>query len=396
MTFPADNRSLPRSMNIAEIHSNERLRQHQFPVTRRSAYFAHAGVCPIPRRVSDAIAEYASLCVHGDQEDFTPEELIPNTRTLAARLLGVQPDEIALVGPTSVALGLVASGLPLKPGDNVLIHFDDYPSNVYPWMALARRGVEVRSLRTAELGRIEPDTVMDMVDSRTKLVAVASCHFVSGWRIDHATIGRALRELGIWFCMDAIQTLGACPVSGPDVDFIAADAHKWMLGPCGAGILYVRKELQEILQPSLLGWNNVLCPNFVAQDRIVFQPGARRYEAGSANLLGLVGLKAALELLLDVGIENIAAELRKQRERIATELQSRAYRVLHATAPPTNTAGILSFYRPNVDSLMLHARLAERGIVTSLRSDRSGRFYVRLSPHFYNTDAEFQRLFDEL
>ncbi|MGC8991750.1 MAG: aminotransferase class V-fold PLP-dependent enzyme, partial [Verrucomicrobiia bacterium] len=358
-------------MNITEIQSNETLRRHQFPVARRCAYFAHAGVCPVPRRVSDAIAEYASLSVHGDQEDFAPEELIPNTRALAARLLGVQPDEIALVGPTSVGLGLIANGLPLKPGDNILVYFDDYPSNVYPWMALAQRGVEVRSLKTAELGRIEPDTVLDQVDSRTRLVSLASCHFVSGWRIDYATIGRALRERGIWFCMDAIQTLGACPVSGHDVDFLAADAHKWMLGPCGAGILYVRKELQEILQPSLLGWNNVLCPNFVAQDRIVLQTGARRYEAGSANLLGLVGLKAALELLLDVGIENITAELRRQRERIAAELQSRAYRLLNPAAPPANTAGILSFYRPGVDSRMLHARLADRGIATSLRSDRS-------------------------
>ncbi|HOK78049.1 MAG TPA: aminotransferase class V-fold PLP-dependent enzyme [Verrucomicrobiota bacterium] len=383
-------------MNITEIQSNERLRQRQFPVARRCAYFAHAGVCPVPRQVSDAIAEYASLCVHGDQEDFAPEELIPNTRVLAGRLLGVQPDEIALVGPTSVALGLIANGLPLKPGDNILAYFDDYPSNVYPWMALAQRGVEVRSLKTAELGRIEPDTVLNQVDSRTRLVSLASCHFVSGWRIDHATIGRALRERGIWFCMDAIQTLGACPVSGRDVDFLAADAHKWMLGPCGAGILYVRKDLQEILQPSLLGWNNVLCPNFVAQDRIVLQTGARRYEAGSANLLGLVGLKAALELLLDVGIENITAELRRQRERIAAELQSRAYRVLHAAAPPANTAGILSFYRPGVDSRTLHGRLANRGIVTSLRSDRSGQSYVRVSPHFYNTDAELLRLFDEL
>jgi len=383
-------------MTIAELHSNEDLRRHQFPVAARTVYLAHAGVCPLPRGVSSAIADYAAACTLDDQEAVAPDRLIEESREAAARLLGVEAGEISFVGPTSVALSLVANGLPLRAGENILVYFDDYPTNVYPWMALAKRGVEVRWLRARGLGRLELDDVLEQVDDRTRLVALASCHFVSGWRIDHAAIGQALRRRNVWFCLDAIQTLGASPVSARDVDFLAADAHKWLLGPCAAGMLYVRKELRDLVRPTLLGWNNVLCPRFVAQERLVWQPGGQRFEAGSGNLLGLVGLKAALELVLDIGPEAIAVELRRQREWLVGVLQARGYEVLHPAAPPNHTAGILSFHRPGTDTCELHGALRESGVIASLRSDRSGRHYIRLSPHFYKTDAELQRVLEAL
>ena len=170
---------------------------------------------------------------------------LDDARKLGAQLLNCQPDEIALVGPTSLALSFVAAGLKFRRGDNILIYHDDYPSNVYPWMALAERGVEVRLLNTRGLGVIRPKDVMGQVDENTRLVALASCHFISGFRLEHQAIGKFLRERGILFCLDAIQTLGAFPTTVEHVDFLAADAHKWLLGPCGAGIFYVRRELQE-------------------------------------------------------------------------------------------------------------------------------------------------------
>ena len=144
-----------------------------------------------------------------DQEEAVPAGFLDRTRSLAARLLKAEPGEVALVGPTSLGLSFVANGLSFEPGANVLAYFDDYPSNVYPWMALERRGVEVRFLQTRELGRIEPEDVLSQVDSRTRLVALASCHFISGWRLDAHAIGRALRDRNILFSLDAIQTLGA-------------------------------------------------------------------------------------------------------------------------------------------------------------------------------------------
>ena len=166
---------------------------------------------------------------------------IADARKAGAQLLNCSPDEASLVGPTSLALSLVAAGLKFRKGDNILIYHDDYPSNVYPWMALAERGVEVRLLNTRGLGSIRPQDVMGQVDENTRLVALASNHFISGYRLDHNAVGKFLRERGILFCLDAIQTLGAFPTTVENVDFLAADSHKWLLGPCGAGIFYVKR-----------------------------------------------------------------------------------------------------------------------------------------------------------
>jgi selenocysteine lyase/cysteine desulfurase len=176
------------------------------------------------------------------------------------------------------------------------------------------------------------------------------------------------------------------------VDFLAADAHKWLLGPCGAGLLYVRGELQAKLNPPVYGWHNVRNPNFVAQEQIVFRSGAAKYEAGTHNLLGLVGLIAALELVLEIGVDNIAAELWRKRAALVPALQAKGYTVLNAAEKPENAGGIVSFHQPGKDLAAGHKKLTEAGIFTSLRTDRQGQNYLRLSPHFYNTDAELQRL----
>lgn len=383
-------------MTAGDLLSDEELRQREFPVARQQVFLAHAGVCPLPRRVAEAVREYATRATLGDQEALLRPYESWRTRELAAALLHAQPDEIALVGPTSLALSFVAGGVAARKGDNVVIYFDDYPSNVYPWLALAERGVEVRFLGVRELGRIRPVDVLEQVDEQTRLVALASCHFLSGWRIDLAAIGQALHRRGVWFCVDAIQTLGAFPTCVEHVDFLAADAHKWMLGPCGAGLLYVRKALQEQLKPTTFGWHNVRCPGFVAQEEMVFRPDARRYEAGTANWAGLVGLHAALELLLEIGVENIAAELFRKRRWLVPALRARGCQVLHADAPDANASAIISFHRDGSDMAALHQRLLQANVVTSLRTDRAGRSYVRLSPHFYNTDAELQRVLELL
>ncbi len=180
------------------------------------------------------------------------------------------------------------------------------------------------------------------------------------------------------------------------VDFLAADAHKWLLGPCGAGVLYVRREIQEKLNPPIYGWHNVRCPNFVAQDQIVFRNDATKYEAGTHNLLGVVGLIASMELALEIGVENIATELLRKRALLLPALQAKGFTVLNADAKPENASGIVSFYQAGKDITESHKKLSEAGITASLRTDRKGQNYIRLSPHFYNTDAELQRVLELL
>jgi selenocysteine lyase/cysteine desulfurase len=382
-------------MTLTELLANEELRRSEFPVARDKIFLAHAGVCPLPRRVAGAVSECAQGSTLGDQEAFVVHRL-NDARRLGARLLHCQPEEVALVGPTSLALSFVAAGLSFRKGDNILIYHDDYPSNVYPWMALAERGVEVRLLNTRGLGIIRPQDVMGQVDENTRLVALASCHFISGYRIDVQSIGKFLRKRGILFCLDAIQTLGAFPTTVEHVDMLAADAHKWLLGPCGAGLLYVRREIQDRVNPPIYGWHNVRCPNFVAQEQIVFRQGAVKYEAGTHNLLGLVGLIAAMELVVEIGVENIAAELLRKRAWLVPALQAKGFTVLNADAKIENASGIISFHQAGKDLAVLHKKLTDAGVVASLRADRKGQNHIRLSPHFYNTDAELHRTLELL
>jgi cysteine desulfurase/selenocysteine lyase len=383
-------------MTLEEILANEELRQHEFPVAREKIFLAHAGVCPLPRRVTAAMHEYIERAARDDQEEAFPEGRFREARGAAAQLLQARQDEIALVGPTSLGLSFVANGLGLRKGDNIVVYQDDYPSNVYPWMALAEKGVQVRFLNVQSLGRIRRIDVKGQVDEQTKLVALASCHFVAGYRIDLQEIGRALRERNIAFCVDAIQTLGAFPTTVENVDFLAADAHKWLLGPCSAGLLYVRRSWQDNLRPTAFGWHNVRCPNYVAQEKLVHPPDARRYEAGTANLIGLAGLHAAMELLLEIGIENISRELLRKRAWLLPALQAKGYTVLAAEAESKAASAIITFHRPGSDLGGLHQKLLAANVVTSLRADRQGNRYIRLSPHFYNTDAELQRVLELL
>jgi len=379
-------------MTVADLLQNEDLRQHEFPVTRERIFLAHAGDCPLPRRVAEAIERYARQCTTGDQEGVVYPMILERARELASKLLDCTPPEVALVGPTSLALSFIASGLKFRKGDNVLIYFDDYPSNVYPWLAMADQGIDVRLLNTKGLGIIRPTDVIGQVDANTRLVALASCHFISGYRIDCQAIGKELHDRNILFCLDAIQTLGAFPTTTENVDFLAADAHKWLLGPCGAGVMFVRSSVQDHLTPPIYGWNNVRCPNYVAQEQIVLRKTAQKYEAGTYNLLGIIGLAAAMELVLELGVENIAQELLRKRAWLVSALQSKGYSILAADAPAENCSGIVSFYKSGQDVPALHQKLLDARIVTSPRSDRAGQKYIRLSPHFYNTDAELQRL----
>jgi selenocysteine lyase/cysteine desulfurase len=383
-------------VHLTELLSNETLRQTEFPVTRDKVFLAHAAVSPLPQRVATAIRTYAARCTDDDQETLLPPQQIHRSRELAAQLLNARPEEIALVGPTSLGLSLVAAGLTWRNGDNVLFYPDDYPSNVYPWMALARHGVEPRQLKTAALGQIQPQDVLDQIDQRTRLVALASCHFISGHRIDLQAIGTELRKRNVLFCVDAIQTLGAFPTSVEHVDFLAADAHKWLLGPCAAGLLYVRKDIQDQLNPVLLGWHNVRCPDFVAHDELILRRDARRYEAGSQNLLGVTGLHASLELLLELDVNLIAEELLRKRNFLLPALLNKGYDVLGHDAKPANSSAILSFSRPDADLEKYHQTLVASGMITSLRIDRAGNRYLRIAPHCYNSDTELHRFLDAL
>ena len=312
---------------------------------------------------------------------------IKNARQLCAEFIGAQPDEIALLGPTSLGLSLFANGIAWQPGDEVICYGSDYPANVYPWIDLRRRGVKVTLLQPARPGEITPELVAAALTPKTKLVALASCHFFTGYRIDVDAIGRLLHERGVLFSLDAIQTLGAFPVSVEHVDFLSADAHKWMLGPVAIGIVYVKREHFELCRPTLLGAWNVESPNFQTQDEVRFVPTAQRYEPGVLNIAGIYGMQAAISMFLSHGTGRIASRILELTAHLARGLRARGYE-LHSPVAGPAASGIITFRDEKRSMSEVHAKLDRAAIVCSLRHDREGREYLRFSPHFYNTVSE--------
>lgn len=379
-------------MTLESLLVSESTRVAEFPVTRDSIFMAHAGVCILPRRVVRAMQDYLEMCCLSHQESGEVWRTLNETRVVVANLIGAKASEISLLGPTSLGLSLVANGLPWQAGDEVVCYHDDYPANVYPWMDLQRRGVVLRFVKTDAPGAVTAEAVERVLTPKTKMVALASCHFFTGCRIDVNAIGKMLRERGVLFCLDAIQTIGAFDTRVDYVDFLSADAHKWMLGPMAAGIFYVREELQEMLRPSLIGAWNVKSPNFIAQDDVQFEQGGRRYEPGVLNAVGIIGMKAALEMLQEIGIENISAQLLALKAHLVSKLESLGFTVL----PPVNGAfasGITTATRSSGASLeKIFEHLTSNRVVVSLRHNRAGVPHLRFSPHFYNTESEIDRV----
>lgn len=301
------------------LYEDEARRRHAFPVCEEKIFLAHAAVTALPRTVAEAMCAYAMQSARMPQEFADVLRDIRATRQLAARLIGAQWEEIALLGPTSLGLSLFANGICWSPGDELVCYADDYPANVYPWLELERRGVIVHRLRSENPGEVTPAQVEAALTPRTKLVALASCHFFSGRRLEVEAIGALLHGRGVLFALDAIQTLGAFPldVVREHVDMLSADAHKWLLGPMAMGIVYVAKRHFETVRPTLLGAWNVNSPRFLTQDHIEFVPTAQRYEPGVLNAAGVYGMKAALELLLGVGVGNVASRLLELESGVA-------------------------------------------------------------------------------
>lgn len=422
---------------LSQIHSDECLRLTEFPIAKSATYLAHAGVSPLPKSVAEAISKYSQSSQNADQETAMQMHFdgLKSARKRVASFLKVSENEVSLLGPTSNSLSVIAAGFPFERGDNVLIYRDDYPSNVYPWLALSEKGVEIRSVIPKALGLIQIEDVLKKIDGKTRLVALPSCHYLSGFRLDLDEIGSALQKRKIAFCVDGIQSLGAFEMNLEFVDFMAAGSHKWMLGPCGMGILFVSETWQDRLRATSWGWNNVACPDFIAADSLKYVSGARRFEAGTPNWMGLIGLISAIELLDSFGISAIEKAISDKRSLLFEGVRQAGYEMIvpsfskvsqsskasisqrsensisetsnistisktsfsqvsqTSKIPKTSEkdwGGILSFRHPKHSLVKASSRLNEAGVRFSFRKTRNGNQWIRLSPHFYNSTEELK------
>jgi selenocysteine lyase/cysteine desulfurase len=308
-------------------------------------------------------------------------------RTAAARLTGADPSEIALVKNTSEGIATIALGLDWKPGDRMVGFLEEFPANYFPWKRLEQKGVEVRWLSVGD-----PLDRIDDACRGAKLLAISFVQFLSGYRAPIQEIGEICRRNRCIFMVDAIQGLGAFPldVRACRIDALAADGHKWLLGPEGCGILYINRELQDRVEPVEFGWTNVAKYNDYASRDMTLRQDAGRYECGTLNTIGCFGLQASIEFLLEVGVGKIAPVIRNLADRIAAGVESKGYRVL-GDRTPENSSGIVSFRKPGIAAEEVVRILRSRGIATAPRTG-----WVRTSPHFYIAPAEIDRMLDAL
>jgi selenocysteine lyase/cysteine desulfurase len=366
--------------------------REEFPVTHRWAFFDHAAVAPLSARAQRALAEYATdLAENGDVNAARWERRIEEVRRSAGRLLNADPLDIAFVKNTSEGIGIIAEGFPWKLGDNVVTAAEEYPANIYPWMNLASRGVEFRAVPSRD-GRLWIDDLRAALDGRTRLVSLSFVEFASGFRNDLDALSNLCRERGVYFCVDGIQGLGVLPldVRRTPVDFVAADGHKWLLGPEGAGILYIRRDLVEMLRPVGVGWNSVVGSRDFSRIDFRLKPHAGRWESGSLNVAGITALGASLELLLDIGIPAIAGRTLELTDSLC-EKAARAGLEVFSSRRPEDKSAIVSLTVPGGDVRRLVRRCRGEGAVINQRAGR-----IRVSPHCYNTLEEFDRLLELL
>ena len=363
-------------------------RRHQFPVTERLIYLNHAAVAPLCRPAAEAMERLArDVLEYGSLHYSQWVDVYEGLRVAAARMIGARRDEIALVKNTSEGIATVAMGLDWRPGDRVVAFQEEFPANLYPWRRLDAKGVRVEVLSVYDsLDRINEAT------RGARLLAISFVQYLSGFRANIKAIGEICRRHDCFFLLDAIQGLGAFPldVNECHIDALAADGHKWLLGPEGCGILYVRKDRQDSIDPVEFGWTNVARYNDYASEDLALRPDAGRYECGTLNTIGCFGLKASLEFILEVGVERIGAAVQALGDRVAEGVARKGYE-LACDRTAENGAGIVSFRRAGVDARVVVRRLMDAGVLAAPR-----RGWVRAAPHFYISPEEIDRVVELL
>jgi len=366
----------------------------RMPVTERWAYFDHAAVAPVPGPTRDVMVDWAETIA---REGSTPYpqwiETIENLRRDAAQLVGADRDEIALVANTTTGINIVAEGFPFQPGDNVITRADEFPSNLYPWMQQADRGVEVRRLPVGTSGRLAVDQILEACDDRTRIVTISWVAYSNGWRHDLDRLAEAVHERGILLFVDAIQGLGVFPldVRQTPIDFLSADGHKWLLGPEGAGVFYIRRDLIDMLRATGVGWNSVVDPLKFHEIDLTLRPEAARFEGGTQNTVGQIGLGKSLHMLLEVGPEKSARRLIELTDIACERLAGCGAEILSDRTEDKHKSGIVTFTLPGRDPMEVRHQCLEQGVLISCRAGR-----LRISPHIYNNEEDIDKLIKAL
>ena len=365
------------------------------PVAKTLAYFDHAAVAPLPSVAAQAITSWLEEATNqGDLYWPKWAKRVEIIRRNAAKLIGASAEEIALTPNTSTGINFVAEGFPWKEGENIVTFANEFPSNLYPWMNLHSRGVNTRVV-PVEQGIAEINRLFEACDEQTRLISLSWVSFSSGYRFTNEQLHEIVKEAhrrGIYVMLDAIQGLGIFPldVAELEIDFLAADGHKWMLGPEGAGLFYIRQQHLDLLRPLMVGWHSVA--NAFDFSNIDWKPRrqASRYEGGTQNMVGTLGYGASLELLQNLGVSTTVSPVADQILAYTQSARSQLKELgaeIHGSSDVEHLSGITSFTIPNVDLAQLRSECMNIGVVLSHRDGR-----LRISPHAYNNQEDLERL----
>lgn len=364
----------------------------EFPQDPELCYMNHAAVGPWPRRTAQVVAAFAQQNMQQGGADY-PDWLAVEQclRERLARLINApSPEDIALVKNTSEGLSIISQGLTWQTGDEVVGLHGDFCSNEMVWQALADRGV----IYTAVDALACPDpegALIAAIGPRTRLLAISTVHFATGYRFDVARLSAACRVHGVLLSIDAIQSLGVInfDLSEVPADFVVAGGHKWLLSPEGLGFFYCRPELRDALVLHQFGWAMRNSP-YAFEDRS-WQPAksARRFEAGTPNMIGIHAMEASLSLFEEFGMQSVTSRVAEMIAWLDAALREIEGVEIVTRPEPAHRAGILTFRHDKLDGNVLHAELMKRHVLCSARSGG-----VRLAPHFYTPKSVLERTFD--
>ena len=362
--------------------------RREFPHTWSDiVYLNHAAVSPISFRVRDAIDRYLTRrALKGIEPYPWAQKMALETKIMIAQMLHARADQIAFVLNTSDGLNLLAGGIDWQPGDRVLINDLEFPANVYPFLNLKRRGVEVDIIQSKDY-KVTPEQIAAGITSRTKLISISHVQFSTGAKMDLAAIGKLCRERDILFAVDAIQSLPhtSIDVVKDSIDWLACGPHKWLMSPEGTVFIFASDRVLAQLHQPYLGWTSVDDPfNFADLDPERLRPDAGRFENGNLNFPGIAGLNASMKFFFEFGLPEMERRVLDLSGYLIDRLEMRGVEVI-TPKQENERAAIVSFQFP--ESEKVHERLNSQQIVISLRAGR-----LRVAPHFYNTEEEIKKL----
>ena len=363
------------------------------PIASRFAYLDHAAVGPLSQNAASAISNFVQQA--SELGDTVWPEWLSTTEKLrsgAAELLNCDESDLCLLPNTSTGINIVADGFPWQPGDNVVVPEGEFPSNLFPWQNQQPKGVEVRIVKRRDGLTVDVGDLIAATDASTRIISASWVGYATGFRIDLARLVAEAHSRGILVLLDAIQGLGVFPLdlSEIPVDFLAADGHKWLLGPEGAGIGMIRSEHLEKLRIGNVGWGSVKNSFNYAQPKLELRDTAARYEAGSANMVGLAGLQASLELFLLIHRLHGPTAIEKRVVALTTSLSEKLNSLGVTTSLASdfaNRSGILNFSVPGVEPSQFRALAIDHDVVVSCRGGG-----VRVAVHAYNNEHDLDRL----